>query len=58
MVVHELCVDTVKKIEFTIVNKIMVPVLAELTLGWRRQILLLKESFPGIFKTKLRPCVA
>lgn len=50
LVVHALCTDTVKKTEGTIVNKIMVSPLAELTVEWRRQILLFKESFPGKYK--------
>lgn len=52
-VVHTLCTDTIIRTEDTIVNKIMVPSLTELTVEWRRQILSVKEGCPGKLKTKL-----
>lgn len=51
--IHALCTYPVIRTGDKIVNKKMVSALTELTVEWRRQILSVKEVFPGKCKTKL-----
>lgn len=51
--IHALCTYPVIRTEDTMVNKIMVSAITELIVEWRRQILSVKEVFPGKYKTKL-----